>query len=869
MKKHGPLLFALSTMSILSLTGCGGGMGWEKDPSAVAPPEQESWDYTGTLPEVTDHLVAFVPKSTHYNGVYCWDDKGNQIFGSWPGTKMTKTSTYDEDWYEVEIEDYTSINIIFNGSGQTKDMALTGAGYWWFWTSDADMHNEAPAGAWIDTASFTDEKTISVVSSVKMSRAALYEGDKELIVAENPDSAGIFFKLGDHELDLNAGYKVKATLGTAEKEATVDLGALYKTDGFNRKYAYDGNDLGVTYGKDKSVFKVWSPLSSSMKLRLYKNGTPKSVDEAKGSDEVYKEVDMKLGEKGVWSVEVAENLDGFYYTYLVNNSKYQNLEVVDPYARSAGVNGKRGMILDLSTTNPEGWDQAQRHNYDRKSLAVWETHIADLTSSKTWTGKEENRKRYAGFHEAGTKYTEGDKTVSTGFDHVKELGVNAVQILPMFDQDNDELNPEFNWGYNPLNYNVPEGVYSSDPTDGRVRVKELKALVADYNSAGINIIMDVVYNHVAGANKSNFDVLMPGYYFRYNKDGSLSNGSGCGNETASDHKMMRKFIVDSAVYWAEEYHLGGFRFDLMGLHDMETMEAVANALKKVGPNITVYGEPWTGGTTPLEDKVQAITKNGDQFKGYGLFSDVMRDALIKGGMNSVGAKGWITQTSTGIMTDYNNVVRGIKGTLKSGMTEIKNPDTIVNYVTCHDNFTLHDRIAILNPDDEETVAKMAMLANSVVFTSQGTSFMLAGDEFLRSKPDDGPDSTAGYSHNSYNKSYECNQLDYALKVKHLDMIEHYKKLIALKTKASGLHLGQNDASKLNVETVDDNNLIVYQISDKETGRTYKIAHASGVGTAKAVDFSGYTLYLDTLDKAGLNLGSSTQLDHFQTIIAYK
>ncbi|MBQ9457630.1 MAG: type I pullulanase [Bacilli bacterium] len=870
MKKHTPFLFALSSLSILALAGCGGAMGWEKDPDAEIPPAQIGWDYQGELPSAEDHLVAFVPKETHYKGVYCWDDAGNQIFGKWPGSNLTVTSSYDANWYQVDIPDYTKINIIWNGNGQTKDMALTHGGYWWFWTSDNDMHDEAPSGAWIDTAKFTDEKTINVAASAKMDKAVLYEGETELIVAENPETSGIFFKLGDHPLDLQKGYKVKVTMAGSEKEAHIDLGGLYSTDGFNRSYAYEGNDLGVTYTPASSTFKVWSPVSTSIKLRLYKNGTPSSVDAEKGSDEVYKEIAMEAGEKGIWSAVVNENLDGFYYTYVVSNANYHELEIVDPYARSAGVNGKRGMILDLASTNPEGWENANRNNYDRKQLAVWETHIADLTSSSTWTGKEENRKRFAGFHESGTTYSEGGKTVSTGFDHVKELGVNAVQILPMFDQDNNEINPEFNWGYNPLNYNVPEGVYSSNPYDGRVRVKELKALIADYNKAGINIIMDVVYNHVAGANKSNFDVLMPGYYFRYNEDGSLSNGSGCGNETASDHKMMRKFIIDSTKYWAEEYHLGGFRFDLMGLHDMETMEKVSESLKKVAPNIAVYGEPWTGGTTPLEEQKQAITKNGAKFKGYGLFSDVMRDALIKGGMNPVGNKGWITQTSTGIMGDFNNVVRGIKGTIKSGPTEITDPDTIVNYVTCHDNFTLHDRIAILNgKEDEATTKKMAMLANSIVFTSQGTSFMLAGDEFLRSKPDDGTDSTGGYSHNSYNKSYECNQLDYALKIQHQDMVEHYKKLIALKTKISGLRLGKGDAGNLKIETDDGYNRIVYEVRDNETGRTYKIAHASGANTAKAVDFSGYTLYLDTLDKAGLTLSGATPLDHFQTIIAYK
>ena len=268
----------------------------------------------------------------------------------------------------------------------------------------------------------------------------------------------------------------------------VDINLLFGTDSFNTNYAYDGTDLGVTYSASQSVFKVWSPFSSSIVLRVYQNGTPVAISSSKGND-TFTEYPMNKGAKGVFSVTVSGDLNGKYYTYVVTNSSYTAKEVVDPYAKAVGVNGRRGEILNLSSTNPEGWDSIKAKAYDRKELTVWECHIADLTSSSTWTGNADNAKKYAGFHETGTTYTQDGVTVKTGFDHVKELGVNAVQILPMFDQDNDETNPTFNWGYNPLNYNAPEGAYSSNPYDGAVRISELKALIADYSKAGINIIM--------------------------------------------------------------------------------------------------------------------------------------------------------------------------------------------------------------------------------------------------------------------------------------------------------------------------------------------------------------------------------------------
>ncbi|MDE6441577.1 MAG: type I pullulanase, partial [Clostridia bacterium] len=419
------------------------------------------------------------------------------------------------------------------------------------------------------------------------------------------------------------------------------------------------------------------------------------------------------------------------------------------------------------------------------------------------------------------------------------------------------------WGYNPLNYNVLEGAYSSDATDGYVRIKEFKQVVQAFNGADINIIMDVVYNHVSAATGSNFDVLMPNYYFRYNADGSAANGSGCGNETASDHKMFQKFMIDSVCFWAREYKLGGFRFDLMGLHDIETMNLLAKELKKINPDIVVYGEPWTGGTSALSSDKQAIQKNGNALEGVGQFNDKMRDALIKGGLNDKSATGWITNDEKVNNSDVTAILSGLKGIIDCGSYKIADPNKTVNYVTCHDNYTLYDRIVasgVRPTKDKEILEGMHNLANAVVFTSNGTTFMLAGDEFMRTK---------GGDDNSYESSYQVNELDYALKIKNIKTFENYKKLIALKTSCAGLHLNEDQIEgNYTAESLANGSVIQITVKDTKNNRTYKIIHANGTVGSFNTDFSGYTLYLDTLS-SGVQLTSSTAISPYQTIIAYK
>ncbi len=680
------------------------------------------------------------------------------------------------------------------------------------------------------------------------------------------------YSLGTNMPDVTKDYKLTIKFKDSGLTQTkyADKVKLYKTPEFAEEYTYNG-ELGAIYTKEKTTFRVWSPISSVMKVRVYETGTPKEVllngvkTQLKNGSDAYQEYDMERIQNGAWEYVLDGDQAGKYYTYVVTNASYQNREVVDPYAKSTGINGYRGMIVDFEQTNPIGWDGISIKEIPAQSLTVYETHVADMTSSTTWGGTLENAKLFKGLYEEGTKYTIGNTTVTTGFDHIKELGVNAMQLIPIFDQANDERPDDdesrtdgsvrkFNWGYNPLNYNALDGIYSSDPYDGYTRIIEFKQLVKAYNEAGINIIMDVVYNHVSGLEGSNFDVLMPKYYFRY-KAGVASNGSGCGNETASELPMFRKFMIDSTEFWAKEYKLGGFRFDLMGVHDVTTMNELAKNLhENVSEYVVVYGEPWTGGTIALTSS-PANQANMGQFKGYGQFNDKMRDSLIKGGLSGVTEKGWVNgNTST-----VNALINGLKGITLANVTD---PTKSISYVTCHDNYTLHDRLKAAGATNPDTIKKMAMLANSCVFTSQGISFMLAGEEMLRTK---------GGDSNSYESSYEVNAINYVLKVNNLDMFKNYQKLISLKQQTSIFGKSAEEiASDVEITKNADGSLITMKIIDKINKVEYIICHSNGlIAKLKVANLEGYTLYLDTLNLEGLELKNNMRIQNYQTIIAYR
>jgi pullulanase len=751
----------------------------------------------------------------------------------------------------------------------------------WVKHNDTEIYYSEPSKYSFSKLEFASLQSVRINADDAFSSLALYDGEKEMSSLTLTEEKAVYvWDLGaDFSIDFGAAYYLEASFGESKEKLrkSVSFSSLYDKDEFNEKYAYDGLDLGANYSKERTLFKVWSPSAKKITVRLYSSGTPKKVSEEKG-DDTYKEYEMKKGEKGVWRYSLEGDMQGKYYTYCVSSASLKEKEIIDPYAKSAGVNGIRGMIVDFSRTNPEGWDEVKVNEYDKKSLTVYETHVADLTSSATWQGKEANRKRYLGLAETGTSYSEGLSATPTGFDYIRSLGVNAIQLQPIFDQDNDEVNASFNWGYNPLNYNVLEGSYSSDPYDGYARIKEFKEVVKAYNNAGINIIMDVVYNHVSSVSGTSFDVLAPGYYFRYKSDGTLSSGSGCGNDTASERAMFASFMTQSVSFWASEYKLGGFRFDLMGLHPIKTMDKVTKALHEINPYIAVYGEPWTLTTSSSDPDLAdqpGIKRHMDEAEDFSCFNDGFRDGMIKGGMKGASEVGFATCKSVYQISaaDMNQVAGGIVGSTYGSSVIIADPDRTVNYVTCHDNYTLLDRFEALDKANksieftDEEKQRMNVLANAITFTSLGTSFMQEGEEFLRSK---GGESNSYGGQNDGRDYYRMNGLDYSLALKHSDMVEKYKTLIAFKQNCAGLHLGKEGAAKITVkrDASSKRNELIYDVEDGNGG-SYRIAHVNG-GSANPdpIDFSGYELTFDSLS-SGIVCSDATPVSSYQTIIAHK
>lgn len=538
---------------------------------------------------------------------------------------------------------------------------------------------------------------------------------------------------------------------------------------FEEEFHYDGNDLGLVYSPNKSIFKVWLPTASKASLCLYDEGIDgKLIDEYL----------MEESDKGTYRIEVEEDLAGLFYTYKVVVGNEIN-EGVDPYAKAVGVNGDRGMIVDLSKTDPIGWSEDVSPVFNNPTDAiVYELHVRDLSISDT--SGIENKGKYLGLIETGTVNAEG---LSTGLDHLKELGITHLQLLPVFDYrtiDETALEEnDFNWGYDPENYNVPEGSYSTDPYDGGVRIGEFKTMVKALHENDIRVIMDVVYNHTGASTDSHLNKLVPDYYYR-SQQGVFTNGSGCGNEIASERSMVQKMIMDSVVYWATEYHIDGFRFDLMGLHDLDTMEAVRKALDEINPTIIVYGEGWTGGATPLAESERLVKVNNSEVEGVGVFSDDLRDG-IKGHVFEAESPGFVNGH-----TEMEETVKfGIVGATKHQQIDYSEinysdfpwsatPAETVNYAEAHDNLTLWDKLLVTNPNDSrEELVYMDKMSSAIFLTSQGVPFIHAGMEFLRTKDGD---------HNSYKSPDDVNEIDWSLKSENLDVFNYYKGLIDLRKK---------------------------------------------------------------------------------------
>ncbi len=591
-------------------------------------------------------------------------------------------------------------------------------------------------------------------------------------------------------LDMLKSYTLSYGTGTI----AITLPDYYSSEEFESLYTYTGTDLGATWSADSTFFRVWAPTANGITLNLY---------EAGDGGEAYKTVEMTADVNGTWKTTVEGNLDKVYYTYTAHFDGSDTPDIVDPYAKSVGVNGNRGQILNLDATDPEGWDSDTRKTTENiNDLVIYELHIRDFSIDED-SGMT-NKGKYLAFTETGTKTSSGQ---ITGIDYLKDLGVTTVHILPSYDFatiDETKLQKNrYNWGYDPKNYNAPEGSYSTDPYHGEVRINEYKQMVKALHDAGIGVVMDVVYNHTYAADYC-YNLLVPGYFHRPN-----SNGSGCGNDVASERSMVNKFITESVAYWAEEYHLDGFRFDLMGLIDVDTMNNVRKACDKVADNIVIYGEGWSISTNITKNIALATQPNSELTPGIAYFSDTIRDG-IKGSVFEATDKGFVN----GNVRSSAKVLDGVKYSESWSAS----PTQAINYAACHDNLTLWDKINSSNPDDpEESRISQNKFAAAIVFTAQGTPFMLSGEEFLRTKVKSyKEDGTPVYDHNSYSSKDAVNALYYTRATQYADVYNYYKGLIQMRKAIPEFRLTTVEDVENKLAFVDglERGIIAYSLGDK-------------------------------------------------------
>jgi pullulanase len=574
---------------------------------------------------------------------------------------------------------------------------------------------------------------------------------------------------------------------------------------------YNGSDLGLNYTPTASTFTLWSPIATKVSLYLYTSGQGGERKET---------ILLSPGQNGTWTTTVPRDLAGLFYTFQVETDSVLLDETPGIYARAVGVNGRRAAILPPESLQPPGWESDERPPFRLQGDAIiYEMHVRDFTihpsSGSQFPGK------YLGVSEAGTHNPSGK---STGLDHLKEMGVTHVHLLPVYDYRsvNEERldSPQYNWGYDPQNYNVPEGSYASDPYDPAVRIREFKQMVKGLHDAGIRVVMDVVYNHTGATEKSNFNLEVPGYYYRHTADGKWSDAASCGNETASERAMMRKYIIESCAMWVREYHIDGFRFDLMGIHDIETMNMVSERLLEIEPSLIFYGEGWTAGKSPLPDSVRALKVNTAKLERFAAFSDDLRDGL-KGSVFDEKAKGLVngganTESSIqfGIVAATFHPEVDYKNVNYSKAPWAREPWQCINYVSCHDNHTLADKLKISGDGafSNQQLKEMDKLANAIVLTSQGVSFLHAGEEMMRSKKG---------VENSFNKPDSVNAIDWRWKDQNDDVVKHYKTLIALRKDHPVFRLPSTASIQDNLRFLETSpGIIAYHLSGKTVGDSW-------------------------------------------------
>lgn len=570
------------------------------------------------------------------------------------------------------------------------------------------------------------------------------------------------------------------------KEAR-ELKNYYLTKEFEDKYNYEGS-LGAKADESGTVIRLWSPIAESVDLRLYDNG---STGEAETI------IPMKLCERGVWEYSVNESLSGKYYDFALKIKGKTNIST-DPYAKACGVNGKRSMIIDLNTTNPNGWGEDKSPLKGAEDI-IYELHVKEFSYDENAGFPENVRGKYKAFTVDNTTIKNEGK-FPTGLNYIKELGVSHIQLLPVYDFASvDEAGGEysFNWGYDPLNYNVPEGSYASDAARGEVRIREFKEMIQAIHNKGLRVIMDVVYNHTFSLDNA-LQNSMPYYHYRLDAKGELSDGSACGNDIASEMPMTEKYIIDSVLYWCEEYHIDGFRFDLMGLLTVDLMNKVQKVLDETygrGEKL-IYGEPWTAAKTYMEKGAKGAVKDNVKLldENIGIFSDDIRDSI----------KGHVF---------YDEVAGFVNGNLKqtdkieAGLTSFgMSPNHIISYVSCHDNHTLWDKLTITTGDEAER-RKQNKLSAAIYMSCQGRVFIYSGEEYLRTKNGE---------HNTFNMPIGLNKMDWELTEKNKDMVSFYKELIGLRKEMTGL-CDKSKTAKDNITTfVKEEGLLGVKVANKET-----------------------------------------------------
>ena len=559
----------------------------------------------------------------------------------------------------------------------------------------------------------------------------------------------------------------------------------------------------MVYTPEKCSFELWAPTADAVALRLYEGDT------------FIEEYAMERGEQGLWNVEVMGDKRGMYYAFQVSIGGEKLKESAGIFARALNVNGDRGAIINLDETNPRGWNKDKSPKVDPAKRVIYEMHYRDMTAH-TSAGCSKPGK-YIGMAERGTHTPDG---LATGIDHLVELGVTHVHLLPTADFGSiDESKPsnDYNWGYEPKNYNTPEGTYATDVNKPETRIREFKTLVKAMHDAGLCVVLDVVYNHTTDVNNCGFELTVPGYFYRMNADGTFANGSGCGNETASEKPMMRKYMVESLEYWVKEYHIDGFRFDLMAIHDIETMNLIRERLSALNPDILLYGEGWAAADPLYDESKLAFKRYTYQMPGVAAFSDDIRNAL----------RGNLECTIGGFI----HGVGGNKEALKFGIVggvehpEVNhseeawcaNPRQHISYVSCHDDHNLRDRLELLSPDaDEQELLSMVKLAQFGVFTSQGIPFIFCGEELFRTKLGE---------KNTYNKSDKYNAIDWGNKAQYNDLVEYYKGLIAMRKAHPAFSLGDANLVRDHLSFIEHEN---------EAAVGFVLSDIQGVDSAKSI-----------------------------------